>query len=409
VLAPDAAGAEGRLALYLTEETAFRHRASIKVLPKAASLNLVVDKEAYRLIRQPAAAGERLFAEVRPNLVVELTDRRLFDEAVFQLARPLRKADIRVIALEPGGPAVFAAAPRVDAATGRAITDAIDPDRFRHAMSGIRRQTALITGRVEGDLLYFRPARGPERSLLVKDLTAAAEAADVNLIILQTSSARQPGTRNWLWLRTQVRGLDQALQRATLSDFLDALGAGGNRMAVAATPHGALRATLEIKPVRDLPGGTSSSPITDTFVDIVSDLAGRVVTSGVQASMVSKERQRELDGRLVPGIASDIQVGYLVLVVLGLLGLPVARSWWQRIWPAERREDYGGATGYWAASVLRAVIMVVVFVPLVAIASAPTQAVIGLWNIALAAWGFLALVWRGLTWPLRRLSGAGPA
>ena len=35
---------------------------------------------------------------------------------------------------------------------------------------------------------------------------------------------RQPGGRNWLWQRIAVGGLDDALKRATLGDFLDALG-----------------------------------------------------------------------------------------------------------------------------------------------------------------------------------------
>lgn len=406
VLAPETAAAESKLALYLTEDTVFRHQAGLKDLPKGATLHVVMDKEAYRLIRKPEGAGERLFAEVRPNLVVELADRRLFDEAVFQLARPLKKANIRVVSLEPGGPASFAGALRIESTTGRAVTDAIDPDRFRHAMSGIRRQTALVTGRLEGELFYFKPASGPERSLLIKDLTTAAEAADVNLIVLKSASARQPGTRNWLWQRAEVRGLDQALERATLSDFLDALGRGTGRMTVSAAPHGSLRTTLDIKPTRDLPGGGSPSPITDAFVDIASDLAGRVVTSGVEASMVGQERQRELDNRLLPGIPSHIQFGYLGFFIVGLFGLPVARAWWQRLWPVERRGHYAGAFGYWAAQCVRAGLLLVIFAPLVSVASAPVQVALGLWRVVLAAKNVTVLLWRGLTWPLRKLIGA---
>ena len=37
-----------------------------------------------------------------------------------------------------------------------------------------------------------RPASGGERSLIVRDLVAAAEGADVNLVILRSQSARQP-------------------------------------------------------------------------------------------------------------------------------------------------------------------------------------------------------------------------
>jgi hypothetical protein len=291
ILMPDAVGAESKLALYLTEDTAFRHRALLQELPKGAELHVMIGKEAWRLLRRPDAAGERLFAEVRPHLLVELGERRLFDEAMFQLARPLNKANIRAIALEPGGPGSLASVPRLDATSGRALTDTIDPDRLRHALGPVRGQTALLTGRVDGELLYFKPSSGPERSLLLRDLTAAAEAADVNLIIFKSATPRQPGGRNWLWQRVEVRGLDAALQRASFADFLDALGGSGGRMAVTATPQGVLRTRLDIKPAPDLGPSPVTSPITDIFTDVVSELAGKVVTSGIEASLPSAERR----------------------------------------------------------------------------------------------------------------------
>ena len=409
ILAPETAGADSRLALYLTEDTAFRHRALLKDLPKGADLHVLIGTTAYRLLRRPAAAGERIFAQVRPHLVVELGERRLFDETMFQLARPLNKADIRIIALEPGGPGSLAGTPRLDAATGRALTDAIDPDRLRHALGPIRGQTALVTGRVDGELLYFRPASGPERSLLLRDLTAAAEAADVNLVIFKSASPRQPGGRNWLWQRVEVRGLDAALRRADLADFLDALGGPGGRMAVTATPQGALRTRLDVRPAPELGNAPVTAPITDAFTDIVSELAGKVITSGIEADVRSAERQRELDSRIVPGVPSLLQFGYIALLVLGLFGLPVARAWWQRLWPAEQRQEYGGTLGYVSARAMRGAVLLLVFAPLVAVASAPAQAVLSLWAMLLGAWNLLVLFCRALAWPLRRLFGSAGA
>lgn len=409
ILAPDAAGAESKLALYLTENTAFQHGALLKDLPKTADLHVVIDKAAYPLVRRPDAAAGRIFAQVRPSLMVELGERRLFDETMFQLARPLNKANIRVIALEPGGAASLAAAPRLDAATGRALTDSIDPDGLRHALGAIRGQTALITGRVEGEHLYFKPDGSPERSLLLRDLTTAAEAADVNLVIVKSATPRQPGGRNWLWQRVQVRGLDTALQRATFADFLDALGGSGGRMVANATPQGALRTRLDVRPAPELGAAPTSAPITDTLADIVSELAGKVVTSGVEASLPSSERQRELDSRLIPGVPSFLQFGYLALVVAGLFGLPVARTWWQRMWPAEQRGEYASAFGHLAARAVRGAVMLLAFVPLVAVASAPAQAALSLWGMVVGAWNLLVLFCRALTWPWRRLFGGAEA
>jgi hypothetical protein len=399
IVAPEAAGAEGKLALYLAEDTVFRHRSLLKDLPKDATLHLLVDRRAYRLVRQPAGNSERLFAEVRPNVLAEMTEPKVFTETIYQLTRPLDRSRMRAIALDPGNPAAIPRYPNIDAATGRAALDVVDPANLVRGMSSLGGQTAVVTGRLDGDLLYFRPASGGERSLIVRDLIAASEAADVNLVILRSQSARQPVGRNWLWQRHEVRGLDSAMVRTDVSDFLDAL---GERIAVSANPIDANRTRLVATRMTDLSSGPVPTSITDAMVDVVSDLAGRILTSGVEANVRSQERQRELDDRIVPGIPSSIQFGYLALFVFGLFGLPVSRGWWTRVWPAEQRAEYGSVPGYWAARAVRGLVLILLFAPIVAIASVPVQAVRSIWNTALSVWNIL-------TWPVRRLLRAADA
>jgi hypothetical protein len=399
IVAPEATGAESKLALYLAEDTVFRQRSLLKELPKDATLHVLVDRRAYRLVRQAAGSSERLFAEVRQNVLAEVTEPKAFAETMFQLTRPLDRSRMRAIALDPGNPAAIPRYPNIDTATGRAALDVVDPANLVRSMSALRGQTAVVTGRLDGDLLYFRPASGGERSLIIRDLVAAAEGADVNLVILRSQSARQPVGRNWLWLRHEVRGLDSAMGRTDVSDFLDAL---GDRIVVSAHPIDANRARLVATRMSDLPSGPVPTPITDAVVDVVSDLAGRILTSGVEANVRSQERQRELDDRIIPGVPSAIQFGYFALFVFGLFGLPVSRRWWARIWPAEARAEYGPVVGFWAARLVRGVVMIFLFAPLVAVASVPIQAVRSAWNTVLSVWNIL-------TWPMRRLFRAADA
>ncbi len=212
-----------KIGIYLSEDTLFGDRALLKELPSAATLYLVAGKESYPLITRTTSSGEALFAAVRPNLSLELRERTLFDEAIAQLERPLSRSSIRTLALEPGGPATLPSYPRVEPETRTALVDAVDPASLASAISAVRGQTVLVTGRVEDNLLYFRPASGSEQSVKLSDLMGAAADYDVNLVILHASTPRQPGGRNWLWQRIAVGGLDDALKRATLGDFLDAL------------------------------------------------------------------------------------------------------------------------------------------------------------------------------------------
>jgi hypothetical protein len=400
VLYPEAKGST-RLMLYMTQDTVLRDRAALKALPVGAELNVVVGGESYRLVRRTEGTTERLFAEIRSNLVIELGDRRLFEEAFWQLSRPLKAASVRVLALEPGGPSTLSASPRIDPTTKRALVDVIDPVSLAPAMGSVSGQTLLILGRIDHDLLYVKPSSGPERSLLTKDLFRAADNADVNLIVLQASTTpRQPGGRNWLWQRVEVKGLEEALQHARLADFLNALGAPNRRLAVVALPVGR-RTVLDLTPAGELPGAAPTRPVSELFYNIVSDITGKVATASVQANLRSAERQQELDKRLMAGVSSDLQIAYLVLAVLGLIGVPVSRAWWSRIWPPEVPTEYAGRTGYWAARTVRALAFWVVFLPLTAVVAAPHNLATQIWEAVTGP----ARFWRRLT---GRQAPAGP-
>jgi hypothetical protein len=355
----------------MTDDTVLRYRTALKALPPGAELFVVSGAESYRLLRRADGSVERFFVEVRPNLVVEMSDQRLFGEVMWQLARPLDKASVRVLALEPGGPSTLPAGPRLDKASKRALIDVIDPASLPAAMGSVRGQTIVITGRIDRDLLYVQPSSGAERSLLLKDLFKASEDADVNLIVLHAASTpRQPGGRNWLWLTVEVTGLEQALQRARMADFLNALGGTGRRLLAVALPIGK-RTVLDLTLAGDLPGGVGSRPVSDLLTGMVSEIAGKVTATAVQANLRSAERQQELDRRLLPGVPSTWQVVYVALAFIGLFGVPQSRAWWQRVWPPEDANEYAGRIGYWAARIVRGAAYALVFLPFTAPVAAP--------------------------------------
>ncbi|HWK32094.1 MAG TPA: hypothetical protein VNR51_00245, partial [Hyphomicrobium sp.] len=215
-----------QLDIYLGEETVFRDRALLKDLPSGARLHLVAGTDAYPLRAISGGNGsEFLYAQMRPHLLVALRDGALFKEAVAQLERPLSRSSIRTLALEPGAPSTLSSYPRIDADSKAALVDAVEPAALARALTSVRGQTVLVTGRAEDNLLYFRPSSGAEQSIKLSELKRAAADADVNLVLLHAATPHQPGGRNWLWQRIAVGGLDDALKRATLGDFLDALGA----------------------------------------------------------------------------------------------------------------------------------------------------------------------------------------
>lgn len=395
VLAPSAAPADSKLTLLLTEDTVFTSPASLKDLPKDTDLRLVVGREVYPLLRRSEVGAEKLLAEVRPNVVVAIADQKLFDEAVWQLGRPLNRANIRIVGLQPEGPQTLSRAPAIDPSTKRALVDTVDPYKLAASLGSVRGQTIVLTGRIEGRFLYFKGNSGPERSILVGDLTAAAEAADVNLVLLHAQTSRQPGGRNWLWQRIVVKGLDEAMRRATMADFFGAVAGRHGQLVMTATEQGGSRVSLRAELVRSKSILPSADEIGDVFSDLLADVTGKVVTAAIDANLKNAERQRELDNRLIPGIPTAVQGAYLIAFAAGLIGVGFARRWWARVWPPEQREAYAGAFGYWAARAVRVLAFVLLFMPLVAAVSAPLSVLKGAWDM-LAAMGAI------LAWPFRR-------
>jgi hypothetical protein len=363
ILLPDAGG-NAALALYIGEDTIFHHRQALGELPKGSTLNLVLGEESCPIVTRGEGGAERIFARLRTNLLVEMREQAAFREAVWQLARPLSAADVRVLALEPGGPPTLAASPRIDPVSGRALVDTVDPQSLAASLKGVRGQTLLLTGRSDGRLLTVQPASGGERSVALAELAGAAEAADVNLVMLVAKTTpRQPGGRNWLWQKVEVKGLEQALAHARLADFFNALAATNSPLCVTAT-MAARRTRLAIAPI----DGETGSPfdVGGVFSGIVSQITGRVAIAGVDASLRSAARERELSWRIIPGLPADVQAGYLLLVVLGLFALPAARASYRRLWPPESPTEYAGRAGYVAALAVRATIFGALFLPLFA-------------------------------------------
>jgi hypothetical protein len=166
-----------------------------------------------------------------------------------------------------------------------------------------------------------------------------------------------------------VGRLDDALGRDHLADFLNALASPQAKLLVAAEDSGGGRVRLTARPMKD-----ESSPRTgigETLSELASNIVGQVVVASVEASLRDRGRQSELDRRIVPGVPSVLQWVYAGLLALGIAGHRVARGWWERIWPPERRESYGNVFGYRAARSVRGLVYGLLFLPLTAFASVP--------------------------------------
>ncbi len=376
--------------ILLTNNTLFKDRAKLKELPADAEFNALIENRVYGLHRRIVGGVERYSLDVGGGVRVPVRNRTEVHEILWQLARPVDLAALRVLALEPGATGLLKRTRPADAMTaGRVTVETVDPERLPHMLNAVARSTVVISGRMVGQTLHFRPSSGPERTLALDELRHAAAVHDVNLVVIESASARQPGTRNWFWQRVALTRLDGPRTSPALPDLIAQL-TGGVPVEIDAVVMQELRTAFQLAGLARGAGGGWTAPVSETWRDLAPEVTGTIVASGLRLDLTSRVRQRELDARFVPGIPAFVQVIYLLLAVIGLTGLGVAREWWQRLWPVEARTDYPRRAGYWAARGVRGMIFLLLFMPLVAPASASIAFVRGTWRTLVAVGTILA-------------------
>ncbi len=356
--------ADGKLAFYLSEDSALKYGSHVKALPEGGDLHIVTDSGSLPLRRVTGGAdGPILLAEVRPNVIVDLQQTEQFREALAMLQRPLNKANLRMLSLEAGGPKQLPSVAMFDKADKTTLVDRLDPAAVTGALGNVRGQTVLVTGVVDGDALHVLPSGLASDALSISKLREAAAASDVNLIVLQQGSTRQPGGRNWLWQKVRVDGLDEAVKQTQFADFLNVLGESRGQMSVTATADGYGRTLLQAVPVT-----TNQGALRTTFGpwagEVADELRGSIPVHALTAFLRDSDREKELDARFIPGIPSWIQIMAVFNFCLGLVSFGNSWPWWARIWPSEERSSYSSAFGYHAARVVRVIAYLFLFLPL---------------------------------------------
>ncbi|MBK9080074.1 MAG: hypothetical protein IPL91_13680 [Hyphomicrobium sp.] len=387
-LAPEAVAAgESKLSLYVSQDSIFQNRAALDALPSDTDLHVVTDSGSFALTRTGSGADAVLRAAIKPNLIAKLDNGDLFDEAMSYLGRPLNSSNIRTLAIEPGAAKSLSSAPKIDAASKVPLVDQIEPSFLASAFASIRGQTALVVGRVEGGKLIVSPSTGGELSRDLTELVEAARRNDVNLVVLHTDAARQPGGRNWLWQSVEVGGLDDAMKTATFGDFLDALAARRGGFEITAAHDGGGRVHLAAVPSQPTAG--ISEDASSLLGDVVSHVTGEFVSAAVDVYGRDQSTQMEYDGRLIPGIPVAIQIPYLLSLVAGVLAWPTVRGWWCRLWPPQPAKTGHGRIARVISSIPREAVFWLVFLPLTGIPAIIWQLAVQSWQTATAPFRWL--------------------
>lgn len=376
-LLPDVAeSGRARLSLYVSQDSFFGNRQSLSDLSKNADLHIVTDEGVFPIVRN-AHADAPAMAKMRPNLSMALTDAKLLEEAASFLSRPLKRAGVRPLSVTASGPKSLPSAPRIDVSTNLPDVDFLGVQNLTSGFQSLRGQTAILTGRLENDVIAFSGAG--ERRL--EELAAAAKENDVSLIVLHAPSGGQPGTRNWLWQTTSIDGLAEAAAKTSMGDFLDTLAASQNGMTLTAARDGIGRIRITVRPDPDV---SAIAGAKGALGGAVEQVTGKIVQAGAEIYTRDRANEEERALRLIPFLPSTPQILYLMAMVAGVLSFSTARSWWRGLKPAEPAREGVGVARRFVRALPYEMAFLLIFLPLLGPFALVFQTVRQIWVVATA-------------------------
>lgn len=375
---------ESRMTLYVSEDSVFQNRSALNALPADAELHVVTGGGAFPVERIERTI--RLRAQLRPHIVMELIDRRLFDEAVSFLARSVNRSDVRTIGIARGGKTALPSALAFDPVTRFPVPDVLDPAAFDASFGRMRGRTAILIGEVADGRLVINTGDGEPLVRSLDALSQTARAHDVNLIVLHSDAGRQPGARNWLWQRMTVGGMEQAAKAVTQGDFVEALGAQRGGVMLSAVDDGAGRVHFTIRPEQ---ANTVVGEATNYIGDAVGRVTGEIVGRAADVYTRDRAAESELNARLIPGVPTYIQYPYLVSLVAGVLAWATARGWWGKVWPRSAPAAQYGFFRRFLRAVPRESIYWLLFLPVVGLPAFIIHSLSQLWQAVTAPFRWL--------------------
>ncbi|MEM8790253.1 MAG: hypothetical protein AAGE80_01450 [Pseudomonadota bacterium] len=309
------AGRNGEaVTVVVTPETLDEMGPLASALADRKALRLWTNKTKYRAARSSGG----LVIEARPGLSIPVEPRRMLDEALAILDRPLDRVQVAELGKpKTSGPRLVGFAEGAPTRPGE--TALLTPDRLTEGMKASSGGTIVLTGRVRGDLL--RGSGGAEMAL--SDLRAAAAAADVHLVVVNSSA------------KAARKVIDTA---KTQGDLISAFASRRHPMTakVAVTTEGRVRlsAQRQAPAPRAVPENLESEGIAAgrVAIDLVEAVVDAAVT-GVEIDTRDKRSQRKIEDPLIPGLPDWLSLYLVVSTVAGFLFLraawPVFKLFWQ--------------------------------------------------------------------------------
>lgn len=304
--------------------------------------------------------------------------------AIWHLQRPVHGDRVRIMGIgsDPGG------APRRSTGNPDFAVESIGADSLRDSLKPFRYQTLVLGGTVRDGRLFG--GSDATDGIPVDRLRDLAEAGDVNLVILDSSD---PGAA-LRQLSVRLSNVAGAGAPHTTGDFFARfVDPKGSPLTLSISPSGNTQTAI----VHAAPGPVRDASVSGQRLPTVLPL--HLLVHGATIFRPDEERSRELDRRMIEGVASWIPIFLAFSAFLGIMVPGSSHEMWSRVWALAPAETYSPEWKYYPLWLLHKFAFIFLYLPLLGWFTLPYLLLRGAWRI------FHFLVVRPVLWVCRRVSG----
>ncbi len=362
------------------------------LLKKIDNLNLTHGGKAYPLSSATNKIDTGWQIQARENLYVDIKSHVDLKESLFRVNQPINLANMRLVSFSTGTEG-FPSKIQVASKTELPDVTMIHPDYLENSLNILKHQSLVITGKRVGDFLKIKDPKGKESAINLKTLQNEAAKNDVNLLIIESTSSAQPGSKLLPWNKSvKQKQLQQAFSSETYGDFLSSFTSNKTPISLIAEQTDNNFVSFRALPKKGSVVSNRKYNIDEEVSGI--EIATHITLHAARLYTKSEDYENELGRRIVSSIPSWVHTILLINIVSGLLVHVFSYSLWGRLWRPEEKDDFDSWLKYALHCFVYFSLYIIVFLGLFGAIFLLVRALIWIYN-------FLLGIFYILTWPFR--------
>lgn len=366
------------------------------LLKKIDNLNLTHGGKVYSLRSSTNKLDTGWQIQARENLYVNIKSYDDLKKSLFRVNQSINLANMRLVSFSTetdGFPS------KIQVASKAELPDVtmIHPDYLENSLNILKYQSLVITGKKVGGFLKVKGPKGKESTINLKKLQDEAAKNDVNLLIIESASSAQPGTKSLPWNKSiKQKQLQQAFSSETYGDFLNAFTSNQKPISLIAGETDNNFVSFQVLPNKAAVTSGKNTKIDEGVSGI--EIATHITLHAARIFSRSESFEEELDRRIISDVPSWIHITFLLNIMFGIFVNTFSFSLWRRLWQREERDDFDSWLKYALHSFTYFSLYIFVFLGLFGSVFLLARVLIWIYN-------FLLGIFNILTWPFRFIIG----